>query len=215
MNTDIRNLRKDYTRQRLDEGDAVASPIDMFRTWLDEALNTEGIIEPNAMTLATVSAAGKPSARIVLLRSFDERGFCFYTNYTSRKGHELAQTGSAALVFWWGVLERQIRIEGRVEEVSSEESDAYYNSRPWGSRIGSWVSDQSAVINGRDVLENRLAELTDQYNGVDPPRPPHWGGYRLDPLAIEFWQGGVHRLHDRLRYTREEEVDWRVERLSP
>lgn len=215
MTTNIRDLRKDYTRQRLEEADALASPIDMFRIWLDEALNTPAIIEPNAMTLATVSAAGKPSARVVLLRGYDARGFCFYTNYESRKGQEIAQTGAAALVFWWGALERQIRIEGDVEKVTAEESDTYYNSRPWGSRLGAWVSEQSTVLDGRGVLEDRLAEYTAKYEGIDPPRPPHWGGYRLVPTMIEFWQGGLHRLHDRLRYAQEEDGKWRIERLSP
>lgn len=215
MTTDLRNLRKDYTRQRLDEADALDSPIEMFRAWLDEALNTPEIVEPNAMTLATVSAAGQPSARVVLLRGYDERGFCFYTNYNSRKGQEIAQSGSAALVFWWGALERQIRIEGGVEQVSAEESDTYYNSRPWGSRLGAWVSEQSNAIDGRGVLEDRLAELTATYEGIDPPRPPHWGGYRLKPTMIEFWQGGLHRLHDRLRYTQKEDGGWQIDRLSP
>jgi pyridoxamine 5'-phosphate oxidase len=173
------------------------------------------LYEPNAMTLATVGADNRPSARIVLLRQVDERGFCFFTNYESRKGHELAANPWAALLFWWGRLERQVRIEGQVEQMSEAESDAYYQSRPTGSRLGAWASAQSEVIANRQVLEDKLAELEREYADREPPRPPFWGGYRLVPAMFEFWQGGPHRLHDRLRYLRQEDGLWRIERLAP
>ena len=186
----------------------------MFGEWLQVAVES-GLREPNAMTLATSTPSGRPSARVVLLKSYDSQGFVFYTNYESRKGRELADNPQAALVFWWGELERQVRVEGLVSRVSAAESDAYYASRPLGARLGAWVSAQSSVISGRSVLEDRLAEVTAQYAGEEPQRPPFWGGYRLAPQAIEFWQGGVHRLHDRLLYTRLDHDAWRLERLSP
>ena len=207
-------IRKEYRRGSLQEADANPDPIHMFGEWLQVAVES-GLREPNAMTLATSTPAGMPSARVVLLKSYDRQGFVFYTNYTSRKGCELADNPHAALVFWWGELERQVRIEGLVSKVSAEESDAYYASRPLGAQLGAWVSAQSSVIPGRRVLEDRLAEVTAQYAGQAPQRPPFWGGYRLAPQGIEFWQGGVHRLHDRLLYTRLEHGAWRLERLSP
>jgi pyridoxamine 5'-phosphate oxidase len=167
------------------------------------------------MTLATVGAEGRPSARVVLLRKLDERGFCFFTNYESRKGQELAQNPWAALLFWWGRLERQVRIEGQVERLSEAESDAYYHSRPKGSRLGAWASAQSQVIANRQVLEEKLAALEAEYAHTEPPRPSFWGGYRLVPTLFEFWQGGPHRLHDRIRYLRQEDGSWQIERLSP
>ena len=207
-------IRKEYRRGTLQEADANPDPILMFGEWLEVAMES-GLREPNAMTLATSTPAGRPSARVVLLKSFDSQGFVFFTNYESRKGRELAENPYAALVFWWGELERQVRIEGRVSKVSAAESDAYYHSRPPGARLGAWVSAQSSVIAGRSVLEERLAELTAQYEGQEPERPPFWGGYRLEPHSIEFWQGGVHRLHDRLFYTRAAEGAWTLARLSP
>lgn len=206
-------LRKEYRRGALLEGDAPRDPLTLFAAWLQGAAES-GIGEPNAMTLATANANGRPSARIVLLKSFDERGFVWFTNYGSRKGSELAANPYAALVFWWGELERQVRVEGRVEQTDAAESDAYYASRPLGARLGAWVSAQSSVIPSRAVLEDRLVELTARHAEEAPSRPPFWGGYRLVPTAIEFWQGGEHRLHDRLRYRRVGEV-WAVERLSP
>ncbi|MFP4905134.1 pyridoxamine 5'-phosphate oxidase, partial [Paraburkholderia sp. BR14261] len=171
--------------------------------------------EPNAMTVATVDAQGRPAARILLIKGVDERGFVFFTNYESRKGRELSANPHAALLFHWVELERQVRIEGKVELTSAEESDAYFNSRPLGSRIGAWASEQSTVIANRETLEAREREVAAQY-GETPPRPPHWGGYRLVPEAIEFWQGRPSRLHDRIRYTRESaNVAWRIERLAP
>ena len=211
----FRDLRKEYASHGLDIDDVVADPIEQFRLWFDAAAATD-LHEPNAMTLATSTAEGRPSARMVLLKSFDERGFVFYTNYHSRKAQELADSGYASLVFWWGPLERQIRIEGAVEKVSVEESDAYYQSRPFGSRLGAWVSPQSEVISGRELLEERLQELQEKYQtDAQIPRPEHWGGYRVKPDRIEFWQGGAKRLHDRLKYERNGNNSWNIVRLAP
>jgi pyridoxamine 5'-phosphate oxidase len=207
-------VRKEYRRGTLLEADANPDPIRMFDEWLALAV-VSGLREPNAMTLATSTPDGRPSARVVLLKSFDSQGFVFFTNYESRKGRELAGNPHAALVFWWGELERQVRIEGQAVKVSAAESDAYYHSRPLGAQLGAWVSAQSSVIAGRDVLEGRLVELAAQYEGQHPQRPPFWGGYRLAPRAVEFWQGGVHRLHDRLLYTRAEPGAWKLVRLAP
>jgi pyridoxamine 5'-phosphate oxidase len=207
-------LRKEYERGRLLEKDAPPDPLALFGEWLGGAVQA-GIREPNAMTLATATPNGLPSARVVLLKGFDAHGFTFFTNYLSRKGRELAANPHAALCFWWGPLERQVRVEGTVERLPPEESDAYYHSRPLGSRLGAHVSAQSSVIAGRAVLEERLAALEAQYAGQPPPRPDSWGGYLVVPTMIEFWQGGPHRLHDRLRYTRQPGGGWLLERLSP
>jgi pyridoxamine 5'-phosphate oxidase len=214
MSLYLSGLRKEYRRERLDEATAAVDPLTMFEAWFAEAAQS-GLVEPNAMTLATATPEGRPSARVVLLKDFDARGFSFFTNYESRKGQELAANPFAALTFWWGPLERQIRIEGRVEQLDPAESDAYYTSRPQGSRLGAWVSRQSAVIPDRGVLETRLAELEAQYGEDVPPRPPFWGGYRVIPDVVEFWQGGLHRLHDRLRYSRRDDGTWALVRLSP
>jgi pyridoxamine 5'-phosphate oxidase len=208
------SLRLEYRRGRLLENEVNPDPFVTFATWYQEAQES-GAHEPNGMTLATVGADNRPSARMVLLRQVDARGFCFFTNYESRKGKELAVNPWAALLFWWGPLERQVRVEGKVERMSEAESDAYYHSRPKGSRLGAWVSAQSQVIPNRQVLEERLAALEREYADSEPPRPPFWGGYRVVPESIEFWQGGPHRLHDRLRYVRQEDGTWRIERLSP
>lgn len=206
--------RKEYRRGQLLESDVDPDPLVLFGQWLQVAA-ASGLREPNAMTLATSTPDGHPSARVVLLKGFDARGFTFFTNYASRKGEELAANPRAALTFWWGELERQVRIEGTVERLPAAESDEYYNTRPLGSRLGAWVSAQSQVIPGRAVLEGRLAELEVEYAEQEPARPPFWGGYRVLPAVIEFWQGGANRLHDRLRYTRMPDQRWRIERLSP
>jgi pyridoxamine 5'-phosphate oxidase len=201
-------------RDDLNEADLDPNPFRQFQTWLDEAAAT-GLREPNAMTLATATPDGKPSARVVLLRGLDERGFAFFTNYDSRKGEELAANPVAALVFYWADLERQVRIEGTVEPTSAAESDAYFRGRPEGSRLGAWASRQSSVIAGRHVLEQEMEALQARYPVGNIPRPPHWGGYRVRPTSIEFWQGRPNRLHDRLRYVRRDDGGWQIERLSP
>lgn len=213
MPSAISELRKEYTLNGLDTTDVSADPLTQFRQWFDAAL-AAGLPEPNAMHLSTVSADGRPDGRIVLLKDVSGGGFVFYTNYESRKGHDLSKRPFAALTFFYAELERQIRVEGRVEKVSPEESDAYFNSRPRGSQIGAWVSQQSTVIAGRDVLEARQRELEAQFADQPVPRPPHWGGFRVVPDAVEFWQGRPSRLHDRILYRRENEV-WVIERLSP
>ena len=210
---DLAALRRDYTRADLTEQEADADPIRFFQRWFEEALKA-GVREPNAMTLATVGADGQPAARIVLLKGADERGFVFYTNYESRKGRELAAHPRAALVFWWQELERQVRVEGAVEKVTSEESDAYFASRPRPSRLGAWASDQSRPLPDRETLEQELAEVSERYPEGDVPRPTHWGGYRVVPTLVEFWQGRASRLHDRIEYARTPE-GWATQRLAP
>ncbi len=193
---------------------AHVDPIKLFKKWFDAAVAAD-LKEPNAMTLATATPDGAPSARMVLLKGFDERGFVFYTNYKSRKGQDLEKNPRAALVFFWQSLERQIRITGKVTKVSAEESDAYFNSRPLGSRFSASISKQSTVIASRDVLLKKLKKMAAEYPNGDPPRPIHWGGFRVHPNTIEFWQGGKFRLHDRIRYRRRRDGGWNVDRLSP
>jgi pyridoxamine 5'-phosphate oxidase len=211
---DLQRLRKEYTRAGLTEADADPDPIEQFRKWFDEALAAD-LHEPNAMTLATAAPDGRPSARVVLLKGYDERGFVFYTSYEGRKSRELEENPRCALVFYWSELERQIRIEGRAGRVSEEESDAYYGSRPRGSRLSAWVSAQSRPVEDRGALEKRLWELEAEYEGREIPRPPFWGGYRVEPEAIEFWQGRENRMHDRLLYRRLSGGGWRMQRLQP
>lgn len=214
INQKLADLRQDYRRATLNEREVATGPMQQFERWWQEVLAGE-IDEPNAMTLATCSADGMPSARIVLLKSFDERGFLFFTNYESRKGRELAENPRATLLFFWKELERQVRVEGRVEKVAAAVSDAYFNSRPVGSRIGAIASPQSEVISGREVLEEKVKSLEAQYLQHPPQRPAHWGGYLVVPERVEFWQGRSSRLHDRLRYTPEAGGGWKIERLAP
>ncbi len=209
----ISNLRKDYSHASLMKADTMANPIAQFGKWLDEALAAE-IPEPTAMSLATVNTGGKPSSRIVLLKHFDDAGFVWYTNYASRKGRDLQSNASAALLFHWVELERQVRIEGTVTRVSAAESDAYFDSRPLGSRLGAIASAQSQVISDRDTLEQRFVEA-ETVHGTLPARPDHWGGYRLVPEYLEFWQGRRSRLHDRIAYALHEQGEWKRERLQP
>jgi pyridoxamine 5'-phosphate oxidase len=210
----MEKLRKEYTQRGLAEQEVAADPLDEFASWFAAAAGS-GMREPNAMTLATVGADGRPSARVVLLKGFDQAGFVFFTNYESRKGRELAAGSGAALVFYWPELERQVRVEGAVERVSPAESDAYFQSRPLGSRLGAWASPQSQPIGGREELEARLAEVTARFAGGEPPRPPQWGGVRVRHEVVEFWQGRPSRLHDRIRYRRDEVGAWLIERLAP
>ena len=209
----VSDLRQSYDSSVLVESSVSPSPILQFQTWLQDAIAAE-VLEPNAMTLATV-CDGQPSARIVLLKEFDERGFVFYTNFQSRKGQELEQTPAAALVFWWGPLERQVRIKGRVSRVSEAEADAYFQSRPKGSQLGAWASHQSQILEGREGLEQRLHDLEQDFQDRPVPRPDFWGGYRVEPQTIEFWQGRPNRLHDRLCYRHISASHWKIERLSP
>ncbi|NBT15103.1 MAG: pyridoxamine 5'-phosphate oxidase [Chitinophagia bacterium] len=209
----ISSIRKDYQLQSLSESDVKQDPIGQFGKWWDEAI-ASSIDEVNAMTLSTVTAEGKPSARVVLLKGFDERGFVFFTNYESNKGAQLTANPFASLVFFWKELERQVRIEGICEKVSEQESDDYFHSRPIGSQLGACASPQSRVIESRRVIENNLEKLQDQYRDMEIPRPGHWGGYRVVPQAIEFWQGRSSRLHDRIKYTKENQ-SWKIVRLAP
>lgn len=211
----LADLRRDYSLAGLNETDLAADPIQQFRKWFQEALAAQ-VVEPNAMVLATVDASGQPSTRAVLLKAVDEGGFSFFTNYESRKGRELAANSKAALTFPWIALERQVCIAGSVTRLSAEESEAYFKVRPRGSRLGAWASPkQSEVVAGRAVLEERMQQMEARYPGEEIPRPPYWGGYTLRPDEIEFWQGRPSRLHDRLRYTRQSDGLWKIERLSP
>ena len=209
----LADLRKTYARESLNQSAVDPDPIVQFKNWMGEALDAE-LPEPNAMTLATANANGKPSARVVLIKGVDERGFVFFTNYESHKGQDLETNPQAALVFYWIELERQVRIEGRVEKLPDDESDEYFASRPLESRIGAWASEQSRELSGRTALVTRAAKFAARY-ALNPPRPPHWGGYVVIPDSIEFWQGRPSRLHDRIAYTLQPDGNWKVTRLAP
>jgi pyridoxamine 5'-phosphate oxidase len=210
---DVSRVRKEYSRHSLDELDVELNPFVQFHHWYEEA-NNAALPEPNAMVLATASAEGRPSARVVLLKAFDERGFVFFTNYEGRKSAEMAANPQAALLFFWAELHRQIRIEGSVERTSKQESEQYFSSRPFESRLSAWASRQSSVIPSRSYLEQKMSDLKDRYKNQEIPLPPFWGGFRLQPQAFEFWQGRENRLHDRIRYLLRGGV-WEIERLSP
>ncbi len=210
----IADIRKDYSLKTLNETEVAINPFLQFADWWQQAIESQ-IDEVNAMTLATASVEGVPSARIVLLKGYDEKGFVFYTNYESAKGQELAENPRAGLLFFWKELERQVRITGLVEKVSAVESDEYFLSRPTGSQIGAWASPQSHVIENRSWLENKVKELEAKFSNGQLTRPAHWGGYRVKPVIIEFWQGRSSRLHDRIQYTLQENGSWKIERLAP
>ena len=214
MSKNIAGIRKDYQMQSLLETGVAADPFVQFDSWWDDAVESE-LDEINAMTLATASATGIPSARIVLLKSVSEAGFVFFTNYNSQKGKELLENPRACLVFFWKELERQIRITGEVAKVSAAESDEYFNSRPEGSRIGAWASPQSSVIESREIIETNIANYARQFAKGEISRPPHWGGYIVIPAVIEFWQGRPNRLHDRIQYSKMKDGGWKIERLAP
>lgn len=214
MDLSIADLRQNYTKAGLTEVDLDSDPIKQFEVWFQAALDAD-LLEPNAMTLATATREGKPTARIVLLKGFSDRGFMFYTNYESQKGQQLIANPHAALVFLWDKLERQVRIEGKVEQLQPEESAEYFHSRPKASQLGAWASDQSRVIPNREVLEQRLVELQEEYSNATVPLPEHWGGFRVVPNRIEFWQGRPNRLHDRLVYDLQTNGSWEIKRLSP
>lgn len=215
MALNLHDLRREYAAHTLDVSDVHSDPIQQFKHWFEEALDSE-VLEPNAMVLSTVKPDNRPSARVVLLKGFDEKGFVFFTNYNSNKGQQLSSKPQACLVFSWLELQRQIKIEGRVERIAPEDSTRYFQSRPRGSQIGAWASPQSKVIENRTILEQREKEIAQQFKDQEAiPRPEHWGGYLVRPKLIEFWQGRPSRLHDRIQYSEDGNGAWKIERLAP
>lgn len=214
MHDSLADLRREYSSKSLLESGVAPHPVEQFEVWWSEARRSD-IAEPNAMTLATASADGMPSARIVLLKDFSTDGFVFYTNYKSFKGRQLEENPKACLVFFWKELERQVRITGLVQKLPAAESDRYFHSRPRGSQLGAWASPQSQVVPGRDWLDAQYLEVSAKYHDKDPERPSHWGGYRVQPVIVEFWQGRPSRLHDRIQYSLEEGGHWTIQRLAP
>jgi len=214
MSDSIDALRREYTSRGLHRDDLAKNPVDQFRAWFNQAREA-ALLEPNAMTLATATAEGRVSARTVLLKAFDEKGFVFFTNYGSRKSREIEENPSAALLFAWLPLERQVSIQGQATRISNAESLAYFMSRPIGSRIGAWVSEQSRVVSSRKLLEAKFHEMMEKFRDGHVPLPDFWGGIRVEPQAMEFWQGGANRLHDRFLYTKDAASPWRIERLQP
>jgi pyridoxamine 5'-phosphate oxidase len=209
----LQNLRRNYKYKSLDQKDVELNPFEQFSIWFEEAMNSQ-LYEPNAMILATASKEGKPSVRALLLKGFDEIGFVFYTNYEGRKGKELDENNNASILFYWAELERQVRLEGKVEKISKEESEKYFKTRPFKSRVGAWASAQSTVIESRFVIIKKFIKYLFKFHSNDVPLPPYWGGYILKPDVFEFWQGRANRLHDRVRY-RKGDTEWIIERLSP
>lgn len=215
MQKDLSNYRKSYEKSELDESSIKESPLEQFQKWFYEIEKSGGMDEPNAMTVATIGLDGFPKSRVVLMKKFTYEGFIFYTNYESEKGKALANNPFTCLSFFWPNLERQVIIKGKAEKIAPNLSDGYFESRPLGSQLGAVVSQQSQVITSREILENRLAQSEQSYAGKEVPRPEHWGGYIVKPISIEFWQGRPNRLHDRIRYTLKDNIDWIIERLQP
>lgn len=214
MNKPISDLRQDYTKSELTESNILPNPIDQFLNWF-EAARHSGVLEPNAMTLSTIDENGHPKSRIVLLKEVENGTFVFYTNYESAKGNHIKNNPVVSITFWWDKMERQVNISGSIEKVDREQAEKYFHSRPVGSQIGAWVSHQSSIVPNREFLENKLADLTKEFEGKIVPLPDYWGGYRISPTSIEFWQGRPNRLHDRIRYTKMKGGEWKIERLSP
>lgn len=215
MNRDLTNYRRSYEKYDLNENNIPEIPFELFSIWFKEVEDVGGVEEANAMTLSTTSSDGYPKGRIVLLKHYDDKGFVFYTNYNSEKGQELKENNKACISFFWPNLERQVIIKGEVLKVDESQSGRYFNSRPRGSQLGAWASNQSRVITSRDVLEQNLKDLEEKYKDKEIPKPDFWGGYVLQPISFEFWQGRPNRLHDRLRYIKKEGENWSIERLSP